>query len=59
MLIIFVDHVKKWMSQRKQKRKQNEIREESRATELEVEGMEGSKKGKRANDFLIYIVPEE
>ncbi len=58
LLIVFVDHIKKWMSKRKQKRNQDEIQEEPIAAEAETESMEESKKGKRAKKlFDKYGLP--
>ncbi|MCA0986557.1 small multi-drug export protein [Alkalihalobacillus algicola] len=50
LLIIFVDHVKKWMRKRKQKRMQDGVQEEDEGETPEDHGeeMEESKKGKRA-----------
>lgn len=54
LLIVFVDHVKKWMSNRKRNKKQ----EEGMVTQAEDYSMEESKKGKRARKlFNRYGLP--
>lgn len=62
LLIVFVDHVKKWMRKRKQKRMQGVMQgvmqDEGMAAEANVERMEESKKGKRARAlFDKYGLP--
>ncbi|MCF6138461.1 small multi-drug export protein [Pseudalkalibacillus berkeleyi] len=60
LLIIFVDHVKEWMRKRKHKqnRMQHVKQEEYITTEANAEGMEESKKGKRARAlFDKYGLP--
>lgn len=58
LLIVFVDNVKKWMKRRKQKKKQDDVQEEVATTEDNVDGMEESKKGKRARVlFNKYGLP--
>ncbi|MGM0776046.1 MAG: small multi-drug export protein [Bacillota bacterium] len=60
LLIVFVDQVKKWMRKRKQKKRMQDIMhvEEVAAAQADSEGMEESKKGKRARAlFDKYGLP--
>ncbi|WP_338472616.1 small multi-drug export protein [Niallia sp. XMNu-256] len=58
LLIVYVDHVKKWMRKRKQKRMQGVLQDEGMAEEADVEGTEDSKKSKRARAlFNKYGLP--